>query len=85
MNAAKVLVGAIGLYRRFLSPLLPPACRFYPTCSEYAMEAIRTHGAARGAWLGFLRLMRCQPFAKGGYDPVPGAAESGRQHRSSCC
>ena len=85
MSVDSILVGAIGLYQRFVSPLLPPACRFYPTCSEYAIQAIRTHGAARGAWLGFLRLMRCQPFARGGYDPVPGATGTGRQHRSSCC
>ena len=84
MSVESMLVGAIGLYRRFVSPLLPPACRFYPTCSEYAIQAIRTHGAARGGWLALRRLARCQPFARGGYDPVPGITEAGRPHGSSC-
>jgi putative membrane protein insertion efficiency factor len=61
----------IGLYKRFLSPLLPPACRFEPTCSIYAMEAISQHGFFRGGWLAFRRLMRCNPLCPGGHDPVP--------------
>lgn len=58
-------------YKRFLSPMLPRACRFVPTCSEYAMEAIERHGAVRGTLLAAGRLSRCHPFAKAGFDPVP--------------
>ncbi|MEE3181932.1 MAG: membrane protein insertion efficiency factor YidD [Planctomycetota bacterium] len=64
--------GMIFLYKKFLSPLLPPACRFRPTCSDYCSEALEQHGFFRGGWLGFKRLMRCNPLFKGGYDPVPG-------------
>ncbi|MCC6763314.1 MAG: membrane protein insertion efficiency factor YidD [Deltaproteobacteria bacterium] len=63
----------IRIYRRVLSPLLPPACRFYPTCSEYAEEAVLVHGAARGAWLAARRLLRCHPWSVAGVDPVPGS------------
>ena len=58
-------------YKRFLSPLLPPMCRFEPTCSVYTMQAVEKHGAARGLWLGMRRLARCHPFNPGGWDPVP--------------
>jgi putative membrane protein insertion efficiency factor len=57
-------------YKRWISPLLPQACRFYPTCSEYMMEAIERHGVARGLGLGARRLLRCHPFCEGGFDPV---------------
>ena len=57
-------------YKRFLSPLLPSACRYYPTCSEYMTEAVAKHGVARGVWMGLRRLGRCHPFHEGGYDPV---------------
>jgi putative membrane protein insertion efficiency factor len=68
-----VLVGLISGYRRFVSPLLGPRCRFYPSCSAYALEAITVHGAARGTWLAVRRLSRCHPFHPGGLDPVPPA------------
>ncbi len=69
------------LYRRFLSPLKPPMCRFSPTCSQYAIEAIEGHGVLRGAGLAIWRILRCQPFARGGYDPVPARrAAPGRPH-----
>ena len=57
-------------YKRFVSPVLPSACRFYPTCSEYMMDAIAKYGAARGVWMGIKRIGRCHPFHAGGYDPV---------------
>ncbi|HXR77895.1 MAG TPA: membrane protein insertion efficiency factor YidD [Bryobacteraceae bacterium] len=57
-------------YKRFVSPLLPSACRFYPTCSEYMMEAVEKYGVARGVWMGVRRIGRCHPFHSGGYDPV---------------
>jgi len=59
------------LYKTFLSPFLPPACRFEPSCSEYARQAIEKYGAFRGTWLGIKRILRCQPFCKGGHDPIP--------------
>ena len=58
-------------YKRFISPILPPMCRFEPTCSIYMMQAIEKHGAARGIWLGLRRLSHCHPFNPGGWDPVP--------------
>ncbi|MGI8468512.1 MAG: membrane protein insertion efficiency factor YidD [Pyrinomonadaceae bacterium] len=59
------------LYKTFLSPFLPSACRFEPTCSVYATQAIEKYGGIRGTWLGVKRILRCQPFCKGGYDPIP--------------
>jgi hypothetical protein len=69
--AARVLLVPIAGYQRFLSPLLAPRCRFAPSCSQYAADALRTHGALRGLWLSARRLARCHPFNPGGYDPVP--------------
>ena len=66
-----ILLNAIQFYRAAISPITPPACRFTPTCSRYALEAIERHGAARGAWLALRRLLRCHPFGGKGYDPVP--------------
>ena len=68
-----LLIGFINLYRWFVSPLLGPNCRFHPTCSCYAQEAIRLHGALRGSWLAVRRIGRCHPWNPGGYDPVPDA------------
>ncbi|HZZ86416.1 MAG TPA: membrane protein insertion efficiency factor YidD [Anaeromyxobacteraceae bacterium] len=66
-----LLLALIQLYRWLVSPLLPAACRFHPTCSTYAAAAVRQHGAARGGWLALRRLARCHPFCEGGIDPVP--------------
>lgn len=68
---ARVLGALIGLYRRFISPLLPRTCRYEPTCSAYAAEAIATHGAVRGSVLALRRIARCHPFHPGGIDRVP--------------
>ncbi|NIR61119.1 MAG: membrane protein insertion efficiency factor YidD [Gammaproteobacteria bacterium] len=68
---ARVLLFLIGVYRRAISPYLPPSCRFTPSCSAYAEEAVRRHGAGKGAWLAVRRLLRCHPFGGHGYDPVP--------------
>jgi len=67
----RLLVALVRLYQRFVSPGLPAACRFHPSCSSYAAEALVRHGAARGSWLAVRRLSRCHPFHAGGIDPVP--------------
>ncbi len=67
----RVLMTLITVYRTAVSPLRPPSCRYLPTCSEYALEAISTHGSVRGGWLAVRRLLRCHPFHRGGHDPVP--------------
>ncbi|MDX1994922.1 MAG: membrane protein insertion efficiency factor YidD [bacterium] len=64
-------LGAIRFYQKFISPLLPSSCRFYPSCSHYTYEAIQIHGVFRGTWMGMRRISRCHPFNPGGYDPVP--------------
>ncbi|MDP4448233.1 membrane protein insertion efficiency factor YidD [Staphylococcus hyicus] len=61
----------IRFYQKFISPLTPPSCRFYPTCSNYTIEAIQVHGAFKGIWLGIKRILKCHPLHKGGFDPVP--------------
>lgn len=66
-----LFIYAIRFYQRFISPLTPPSCRFYPTCSNYTLEAIQVHGALKGSWLGLKRILKCHPFHKGGFDPVP--------------
>jgi putative membrane protein insertion efficiency factor len=68
---ARLAVGALRFYKKVISPLLPPACRFTPTCSEYAAEAIARYGLLRGGWMGLRRLLRCHPLNPGGHDPVP--------------
>ena len=65
-----IFLALLRLYKMAISPLLPPSCRFVPTCSEYAAEAVSRYGALRGGWLGLRRLVRCHPFHPGGYDPV---------------
>ena len=70
---ARVLLALVGLYRRGISPLLGPRCRFSPTCSAYAAGALTAHGALRGSWLAVRRVARCHPFSPGGLDPVPPA------------
>jgi putative membrane protein insertion efficiency factor len=75
----RIAIGLLRIYRYFLSPLLGPRCRFLPTCSEYAMQALHTHGAVRGGWLSARRLCKCHPWHPGGFDPVPestGSAET---------
>jgi putative membrane protein insertion efficiency factor len=67
----RLLVALLRVYQWTVSPVLGPACRFEPTCSRYAIEAISSHGPARGVWLGVRRVLRCHPFRAGGYDPVP--------------
>jgi len=67
----RLLTFVIEIYKRVVSPLLPPACRFLPTCSEYALEAIEKHGALRGSYFALRRILRCHPLCEGGFDPVP--------------
>jgi putative membrane protein insertion efficiency factor len=69
----RVLIAPIRAYQRYISPMRPPTCRYYPTCSAYAVEALETHGALRGGWLALRRLLRCHPWHAGGHDPVPPA------------
>lgn len=68
---SRLLIGTIRLYQKYLSPLFGSNCRFFPTCSEYMIEAIRIHGPLKGVWLGIRRIVRCNPFGGWGYDPVP--------------
>jgi len=88
----KLLIGLIRAYQYLISPMLGNHCRFYPSCSHYAAEAIQTHGALRGVWLGLRRLSRCHPWHEGGVDPVPprrpphtrGAAHSAEAQLGGC-
>lgn len=72
----KVFIKLIRLYQRYISPLTPPTCRFQPTCSNYAFEAISEYGVIKGTWLGTKRILKCHPFHPGGYDPVPPKKDS---------
>jgi putative membrane protein insertion efficiency factor len=65
-----LVLSFLQLYKTLISPFLPPACRFEPTCSTYAAQAVEKYGAIKGTWMGVKRILRCQPFCKGGYDPV---------------
>jgi len=80
--ARSVVIGTLRAYKRFVSPLLPPACRYQPTCSEYAAEAVELHGVLRGGWLALRRLLRCHPFTRGGFDPVPPRRDPGPTHKA---
>ena len=65
-----LVLDLLGIYKAVISPFLPPACRFQPTCSEYAAQAVEKYGTLKGTWMGLKRILRCQPFCKGGHDPV---------------
>ncbi|NEK60180.1 membrane protein insertion efficiency factor YidD [Geodermatophilus sabuli] len=83
------MLAAVGFYQRAISPALPPRCRFAPTCSAYAAEALAVHGAGRGSWLAVRRLLKCAPWHPGGFDPVPPARtappEPDRDHPPAPC
>ncbi len=86
--AQRLLIGPLAFYRRHVSPLKPaPTCRFHPTCSQYAVEAVTGHGALKGSWLALVRLLKCHPFHPGGFDPVPprrdGSAAADLKDKSS--
>jgi putative membrane protein insertion efficiency factor len=78
----RLLIAAIRGYQLLLRPVLGANCRFYPSCSDYALEAVMRHGAATGAWLAAKRVCRCHPYHAGGYDPVPSAASADRKSAS---
>jgi putative membrane protein insertion efficiency factor len=77
---AQLLLALVRVYQLLISPLLGPACRFHPTCSQYMAECLAAHGALRGSYLGVRRILRCHPFNPGGYDPPPPPPEDGRKH-----
>ncbi|ETF02500.1 hypothetical protein W822_06450 [Advenella kashmirensis W13003] len=79
----EILIAPIRFYRYFISPWVGQSCRFTPTCSSYMEQAIRTHGAGRGLWLGTKRLCRCHPFSAGGHDPVPPARSAAQRGPSA--
>ncbi|RBY92277.1 membrane protein insertion efficiency factor YidD [Blastococcus sp. TBT05-19] len=81
--AARALLRAVGFYSRAISPAFPPRCRFSPTCSAYAAEAVAVHGAARGSWLALVRLLKCAPWHPGGVDLVPPRGGTVQTARSS--
>ncbi|WP_285755433.1 membrane protein insertion efficiency factor YidD [Parageobacillus sp. G301] len=76
--AKKLLISFIRFYQIFISPLKPPTCRFYPTCSHYGLEAVKRFGAIKGGWLAIKRILKCHPFHPGGFDPVPEKQENGK-------
>lgn len=78
---AYVMLALVHFYRYVISPLIGPRCRFYPTCSTYALEAIKIHGAVKGGWLALKRILRCHPFSQGGDDPVPPKCDCGKKHQ----
>jgi putative membrane protein insertion efficiency factor len=76
----RLLLGLVRFYQYLISPLLGPRCRFHPSCSQYAVEALQQHGALRGSWLALRRLLRCHPWHPGGYDPVPPTHHCTQEH-----
>lgn len=68
---SRLMIRLVRFYQRAISPYLPASCRYQPTCSQYALTALARFGALRGGWMAFTRILRCNPFSKGGYDPVP--------------
>ena len=74
--AQRTGVAAIRMYQKVISPLLGGNCRYYPTCSQYTVEAIELHGLGKGSWMGVRRIGRCHPFREGGFDPVPGSPDA---------
>ena len=75
----RLLISVLRFYKARISPALPPACRYTPTCSEYAIEAVERHGAGRGSLLAIRRVLSCNPFARGGFDPVPETGTTARR------
>lgn len=73
---AKILIGLVRFYQKFISPVTPSTCRYTPTCSSYMVEAIKVHGPLKGSWLGIKRIARCNPWGGHGYDPVPEKSKS---------
>ena len=80
---ARILIGLVRFYQAAISPWLPAACRYTPTCSAFAIDALREHGALRGSWLAARRVGRCHPWGGFGYDPVPPRTDSARNERST--
>ncbi|WP_270572833.1 membrane protein insertion efficiency factor YidD [Bilophila wadsworthia] len=81
LSLRRLAVLPIRLYQWTLSPVLPPSCRYHPTCSAYAIEAVLTHGIFKGSWLALRRILRCHPWSSGGYDPVPPSHSSSFSHQ----
>lgn len=79
----RIIQAPIKFYQRFISPLFPPSCRYNPSCSTYMLEAIEEYGSIKGLIMGISRILRCHPFAKGGYDPVPDHFNVKRQYQRS--
>lgn len=77
LKVKKIFLIIIKFYQKFISPLKPPTCRFYPTCSSYSFEAIEVHGALKGGWLTIKRILKCHPMHHGGFDPVPPRKQKG--------
>ncbi|TAN63307.1 membrane protein insertion efficiency factor YidD [bacterium] len=79
-----LLIFLVIIYKKIISPVLPPSCRFYPGCADYAREALETRGVLTGGAFALKRILRCQPFSKGGFDPVPQTAENIKKQQCNC-